>query len=87
MSILEYRESFSYMSLCSEYQIGRRKYPIVNMSESNSKELERRKKSAGVGIVIFGYWCNWYHLYSMDISRCLIKKNRQAYEVLAKINN
>ena len=31
------------MSLCSEYQIGRRKYPIVNMSESNSKELERRK--------------------------------------------
>ena len=55
MSILEYRESFSYMSLCSEYQIGRRKYPIVNMSESmsesNSKELERRKKSAGVGLL------------------------------------
>ena len=39
------------MSLCSEYQIGRRKYPIVNMSESNSKELERRKKSAGVGLL------------------------------------
>ena len=51
MSILEYRESFSYMSLCSEHQIGRRKYPIVNMSESNSKELERRKKSAGVGLL------------------------------------
>lgn len=51
MSILEYRESFSYMSLCFEYQIGRRKYPIVNMSESNSKELERRKKSAGVGLL------------------------------------
>lgn len=26
------------------YLIGRRKYPIVNMSESNSKELEKRKK-------------------------------------------
>ena len=33
------------------YLIGRRKYPIVNMSESNSKELERRKKSAGVGLL------------------------------------
>jgi hypothetical protein len=28
------------------YLIGRRKYPIVNMSESNSKELEKRKKGA-----------------------------------------
>ena len=33
------------------YLIGRRTYPIVNMSESNSKELERRKKSAGVGLL------------------------------------
>lgn len=33
------------------YLIGRRKYPIVNMSESNSKELERCKKSAGVGLL------------------------------------
>ena len=33
------------------YLIGRRKYPIVNMSESNSKELEKRKKSAGVGLL------------------------------------
>mgnify|MGYP001855969449 FL=1 len=35
------------------YLIGRRKYPIVNMSESNSKELERRKKSAGVGLLFW----------------------------------
>lgn len=33
------------------YLIGRRKYPIVNMSESNSKELEKRKKSAGIGLL------------------------------------
>ena len=33
------------------YLIGRRKYPIVNMSESNSKELEKHKKSAGVGLL------------------------------------
>jgi hypothetical protein len=33
------------------YLIGRRKYPIVNMSESNSKELEKRKKSSGVGLL------------------------------------
>lgn len=29
----------------------RRKYPIINMSENNAKELEKRKKSAGVGLV------------------------------------
>ena len=33
------------------YLIGRRKYPIVNMSESNSKELKKRKKSAGIGLL------------------------------------
>ena len=33
------------------YLIGRRKYPIVNMGESNSKELEKRKKSAGIGLL------------------------------------
>lgn len=33
------------------YLIGRRKYPIVNMSESNAKELEKHKKSAGVGLL------------------------------------
>ena len=33
------------------YLIGRRKYPIVNTSESNSKELEKRKKSAGIGLL------------------------------------
>lgn len=33
------------------YLIGRRKYPIVNMNESISKELEKRKKAAGVGLV------------------------------------
>lgn len=29
------------------YLIGRRKYPIVNMGESNSKELEKRKNQQG----------------------------------------
>ena len=33
------------------YLIGRRKYPIIDMSENNAKELEKRKKSAGVGLV------------------------------------
>ena len=33
------------------YLIGRRKYPIINMSENKAKELEKRKKSAGVGLV------------------------------------
>ena len=33
------------------YLISRRKYPIINMSENNAKELEKRKKSAGVGLV------------------------------------
>ena len=33
------------------YLIGRRKYPIINMSENNAKELEKRKKSAGIGLL------------------------------------
>ena len=33
------------------YLIGRRKYPIINISESEKKELERRKKAAGVGLL------------------------------------
>ena len=36
------------------YLIGRRKYPIVNMSESNSKELEKRRKSAGMLFLAVG---------------------------------
>lgn len=35
------------------YLIRRRKYPIINMSENDAKELEKRKKSAGVGLVFF----------------------------------
>ncbi len=35
------------------YLVGRRKYPVVNMSENNSKELEKRKKSVGVGLIFF----------------------------------
>ena len=50
------------------YLIGRRKYPIVNMSESNSKELEKRKKSRD-WIVIFGYWCNWYYMCNLNITK------------------
>lgn len=33
------------------YLIGRRKYPIINMSAEDSKEIERRKKSAGAGLI------------------------------------
>ena len=33
------------------YLIGRRKYPIVNVSESRRLEMEKRKKKAGVGII------------------------------------
>lgn len=33
------------------YLIGRRKYPIVKMSAGNLKELEKRKKSAGVSLL------------------------------------
>lgn len=33
------------------YLIGRRNYPVSNMSESNLREIEKRKKSAGVGLV------------------------------------
>lgn len=35
------------------YLIGRRKYPIINMSENNANELEKRKKAAGVGLIFF----------------------------------
>ena len=51
------------------YLIGRRKYPIVNMSESNSKELEKRKKISRDRIVIFGYWCNWYYMCNLNITK------------------
>lgn len=33
------------------YLIVRRKYPILSTSESDSKEIEKRKKSAGVGLI------------------------------------
>ncbi|NMS90801.1 hypothetical protein HGQ85_12760 [Clostridioides difficile] len=33
------------------YLIGRRKYPIINMSESDCKEIESRKKSVEVGLI------------------------------------
>ncbi|MDE6937977.1 hypothetical protein AALB51_07640 [Lachnospiraceae bacterium 62-26] len=33
------------------YLIGRRKYPVVNMTESNLREIERCKKAAGAGLV------------------------------------
>ena len=32
------------------YLIGRKRYPVMNMSESSAKEMERRKKSAGAGL-------------------------------------
>lgn len=33
------------------YLIGRRNYPVINMSEGNLQEIEKRKKSAGAGLV------------------------------------
>ncbi|KPI54505.1 hypothetical protein C4097_03955 [Clostridioides difficile] len=33
------------------YLIGRRKYPIINMSKEDCKEIESRKKSVGVGLI------------------------------------
>lgn len=32
------------------YLIGRKRYPVMNMSESSAKEMERRKKSASAGL-------------------------------------
>ena len=33
------------------YLIGRRKYPIINISETTRNYIERKKKIAGVGLV------------------------------------
>ena len=33
------------------YLIGRRKYPILHMPVNDKKELERRKKAAGIGLI------------------------------------
>lgn len=33
------------------YLIGRRNYPVIHMSEGNLQEIEKRKKSAGAGLV------------------------------------
>ena len=33
------------------YLIGRRKYPIINMTDTDMKNIERRKKSAGIGLI------------------------------------
>ncbi|MEZ3436096.1 MAG: hypothetical protein K1W34_16035 [Lachnospiraceae bacterium] len=33
------------------YLIGRRKYPILNMTMSEKREIEKRKKAAGAGLV------------------------------------
>lgn len=33
------------------YLIGRKKYPIISMTESNKKEIQTRKKSAGAGLI------------------------------------
>lgn len=50
------------------YLIGRRKYPIVNMSESNSKELEKRKNQQVLDCY-FGYWCNWHYMCDLNITK------------------
>lgn len=33
------------------YLIGRRRYPILEMTEEMKKEIEKRKKRAGVGLI------------------------------------
>lgn len=33
------------------YLIGRRKYPIINMADADIKNIEKRKKSAGIGLI------------------------------------
>lgn len=33
------------------YLIGRRKYPIINMTDTDIKNIEKRKKSAGIGLI------------------------------------
>lgn len=33
------------------YLIGRRKYPIINMPETDHKEIETRKKIIGIGLI------------------------------------
>lgn len=33
------------------YLIGRRRYPIINMSETNQKEITTRKKKIGLGLI------------------------------------
>ena len=33
------------------YLIGRRKYPIINMTNADMKNIEKRKKSAGIGLI------------------------------------
>ena len=33
------------------YLIGRKKYPVISMSEQDRTEMESRKKKAGVGLI------------------------------------
>lgn len=33
------------------YLIGRRKYPVINMTDADMKNIEKRKKAAGAGLV------------------------------------
>ena len=33
------------------YLIGRRRYPVLEMTEERKKEIEKRKKRAGVGLI------------------------------------
>lgn len=33
------------------YLIGRRKYPLIDLSSESQAEIERRKKAAGIGLV------------------------------------
>lgn len=33
------------------YLIGRRKYPIISMTDTDMENIEKRKKSAGIGLI------------------------------------
>lgn len=35
------------------YLIGRRNYPLIDLSPDSQSEIERRKKAAGIGIIFF----------------------------------
>lgn len=46
------------------YLIGRRRFPIVHMTEKDKKEIEARKKAAGVGLIFLAIGCIFLIMYT-----------------------